>query len=90
MRPAWPPLRPRFLYLRVRGPFPLPLVFSLPLCALKWGLLLALWVWKTRALFRGGTPIPLPLDALWTFRVLPPLTLLEVEAEEVEIKVGLW
>ncbi|RTI33433.1 hypothetical protein CSW17_02780 [Thermus scotoductus] len=67
-----------------------PLVFPLPLCALEWGLLLALWVWKTRALFRGGTPIPLPLGALWTFRVLPPLTLLEVEAEEVEIKVGLW
>ncbi|NHK38921.1 hypothetical protein [Thermus thermophilus] len=82
-------LRPRFLYLRVRGPFPLPLFLALPLFALEWGLLLVLFLHKTRALLRGKA-LRTPLGAVFALRRLPPLVLLELEVERIGVKVGVW
>jgi hypothetical protein len=82
-------LRPRFLYLGVWwGKVPLGLV--LPLCALEGLLLGVLWMEKGRAL-RGQRPrISLPLGAVFALRALPPAVFVEVEAEGVKVKVGLW
>ncbi|TFU17215.1 hypothetical protein [Thermus tengchongensis] len=85
-----PPLRPRFLYLVVRGPFPWPLPVLLPLFALEWILLAALFLFKTKALLRGRPLRGLPLKGVFALRSLPPLALVWVAAEEVEVKVGLW
>ncbi|WP_243030213.1 hypothetical protein [Thermus altitudinis] len=87
MRPKRVPLRPRFLYLClwVRGPWPLPLVLILPLFALEWGLMLAVLLQKTRRLSR-----PVPFGAFFALRSLPPVALVWVQAEGVEVKVGLW
>ncbi len=90
MRPGRPPLRLRFLYLRVRGPFPLPFFLGLPLFALEWGLLLALFLRKTQALLRGKAASGMPLGAVFAFRRLPPLVLLELEGEGMGVKVGVW
>ncbi|KHG66577.1 hypothetical protein QT17_01195 [Thermus sp. 2.9] len=83
------PLRPRFLYLGVWvGRVPVGLVC--PLFLLEGLLLAVLWWEKTRAL-RGQRPrLFLPLGAVFAFRALPPLVFLEVEAEGVKLKVGLW
>ncbi|MGC8966933.1 MAG: hypothetical protein ACP5JV_01115 [Thermus sp.] len=89
MRPGRPPLRLRFLYLWVRGPFPLPLFLALPLFALEWSLLLALFLRKTQALLRGKAS-RMPLGAVFALRGLPPLVLARVEAEGVGVTVGLW
>lgn len=87
---ALPPLRPRFLYLVVRGPFPWPLPLILPLFALEWGLLTWLFLVKTRALFRGRPLRGVPLRAVFALRGLPPLALVRMALKEVEVKVGLW
>jgi hypothetical protein len=45
---------------------------------------------KGRAL-RGQRPrISLPLGAVFALRALPPAVFVEVEAEGVKVKVGLW
>ena len=85
-----PPLRPRFLYLAVRGPWPFPLYLVLPLFFLEWGLLLLLFLWKTRGLLRGRPGPRVPFLDLFALRGLPPLPLLSLEAEGVRLKVGLW
>lgn len=84
------PLRPRFLYLVVRGPFPWPLPLVLPLFALEWALLLFLFLSKIRGLLRGQPLREVPLGAVFALRGLPPLVLLRVRTEEVEVRVGLW
>ncbi len=73
----------------VRGPFPLPLFLGLPLLALEWGLLLALFLRKTRALLRGKA-LRTPLGAVFALRGLPPLVLWELEGEGIGVKVGVW
>lgn len=78
-------LRPRFLYLWVRGSFPLPLVLVVPLFALEWGLMLAALVRKTQRLSR-----PVPFKAFFALRLLPPMLLVWVQAGEVEVRLGLW
>ncbi|TFU26917.1 hypothetical protein [Thermus tengchongensis] len=85
-----PPLRPRFLYLVVRGPFPWPLPVLLPLFALEWTLLAVLFLLKTKALLRGRPLRGLPLKGVFALRGLPPLALVGIAAEEAEVKVGLW
>jgi len=82
-------LRPRFLYLWVWvGKVPLGLL--LPLCLLEGLFLGLLWVEKRRAL-RGQPPrVSLPPRAVFALRALPPVVFLEVEAEGVKVKVGLW
>ncbi len=84
-----PPLRPRLLYLEVRGPWPLPLYLGLPLLLLEWALLLGIFVLKTRRLFRGVGPGG-GLVGVLALRRLPPLELLRVEAGRVRVRVGLW
>jgi hypothetical protein len=83
-----PPLRPRFLYLAVWGPWPFPLYLALPLFLLEWGLLLFLW--KTRGLLRGRPGPRVPFLKVFALRGLPPTPLLSLEAEGVQLKVGLW
>jgi len=83
-------LRPRFLYLVVRGPFPWPLPVVLPLFALEWILLAALFLLKTKAVLRGKTLRGLPLKEVFALRGLPPLVLVGIAAEEAEVRVGLW
>lgn len=84
------PLRPRFLYLVVRGPFSWPLFLALPLFLLEWVLLLLLFLGKTRALLRGRPFQGMPLEAVFALRGLPTLVLVGVVAEGVELEVGLW
>ncbi len=78
-------LRPRFLYLWVRGSFPLPLVLVLPLFALEWSLMLVALIRKTRRLSS-----PVPFKALFALRWLPPMLLVWVQAGETEVRLGLW
>ncbi|TBH17640.1 hypothetical protein [Thermus thermamylovorans] len=88
MRRGLPPLRPRCLYLVVRGPFPFPLFLPLPLFALEWALLLLLFLRRAPL---GPHPRPLGplLWGVFTLRLLPPLPLVEVRAGEVEVRLGL-
>ncbi|WP_105316982.1 hypothetical protein [Thermus tenuipuniceus] len=81
-------LRPRFLYLVVRGPF--PWLLFLPLFALEWALLAVLFLLRTRALLRERPLRGVPWEAVFVLRGLPPLALVEVVAEGVNVKVGLW
>lgn len=83
-------MRPRFLYLVVRGPFPWPLPVVLPLFALEWILLAALFLLKTKAVLRGKTLRGLPLKEVFALWGLPPLVLVGIAAEEAEVRVGLW
>lgn len=85
-----PPLRPRFLYLVVRGPFPWPLPVVLPLFALEWTLLLFLFLRSTRQALRGGPALGVPLGMVFALRGLRPLALVEVRAGEVEVRLGLF
>ncbi len=84
-----PPLRPRFLYLGVRGPFPWPLPLVLPLCALEWALFLALFLLKTRRFLRGGPALGVPLGRVFALRGLPPLPLVEVRVGALEVRLVL-
>lgn len=85
-----PPLRPRFLYLEMRGPWPFPLFLVFPLFFLEWGLLLLLFLWKTRGLLRGRPGPRVPFLQVFALRGLPPTPLLYLEAQGVLVKVGLW
>ncbi len=77
------PLRPRLLLLRVGG-FRVPF----PLSALEWGLLLLLFLLKTRALLKGRR-FGVPWRAVFALRALPPTLLLEVRLEGKEVRLEL-
>ncbi|WP_236682814.1 hypothetical protein [Thermus filiformis] len=79
-----PPLRPRVLYLEVRGPWPFPLYLLLPLFLWEWALLLALFVLRFRRRFS------VPWRAVFALRGLPPTPLWEVEVDGVRVRGGVW
>jgi hypothetical protein len=74
----------------MRGPWPFPLFLAFPLFFLEWGLLLLLFLWKTRELLRGGPGPRVPFLQVFALRGLPPTPLLYLEAQGVLVKVGLW
>ncbi len=87
---ALPPLRPRVVYLLLRGSWGFPVVLVLPLFLLEWALLTLAFLLSIPGLGPGRFRLLGLLRAVFALRLLPPLPLLEVRGEGVEVRLGLF